>query len=129
MDAKVALADIKNKFRRAPGEIQFYFRYLMELVDLIGKRKCSWDIVIAYLFSRVERAHVMSLYCGVVKLHGVDKDLAWSAINDMDITRKNFPDFYKTVYGRELGKELAQKMERAIKIQKQNHPRQREKRG
>lgn len=116
MDVKVTPADITNQFRRAPGEIKFYFRYLTELVDLIGRRKCSWDVAIAYLFSRVERAHVMSLYCGVVKLHGVDKDLAWSAISNMDITRKNFPDLYETVYGRALSKELAQKMKHAIKV-------------
>jgi len=87
----------------------------MELVHLIGRRKCSWDIVIAYMFSRVERAHVMSLYCGLVKLHGVHKDLVWTAISNMDITRKNFPELYKTVYGRALSKELTQKMEHAIK--------------
>lgn len=108
---------IERAFQALPDGIQSYFEFFPELINICKKSSkwSAWDPLIAYLFSRVERAQMMSLYCGLVKLHGVDKDLAWNAISHTNITRGNFSDFYEKVFGCALGN-IAQKIEHATEV-------------
>ena len=58
---------ILRKFEALPDEIKVYFKHLPRLAE-----EFPWDVSIGYLFSLVELAHNMTIYCGVVKLHRVD---------------------------------------------------------
>ena len=55
---------IIERLKTAPKEIQDQF---YPSVELIGKY--PWQVVLAYMFSRIERVHNLTLFCGVVKLH------------------------------------------------------------
>lgn len=54
------------------------------------------------MFSRVELAQNMALYCAAVKLHRTDSALTRDAIDAHYMTRKNFKEVYKTIVGKSL---------------------------
>lgn len=60
------------------------------------------DVALAYFFSRVELAHNMALYCGVVKIHNANKDVAGPAVDASHMTRESFQEIFKTIFNREL---------------------------
>jgi hypothetical protein len=68
------------------------------------------------MFSCLEIAHNMALYCGVVKLHRAQSEVAWTAINSLHITRQGYRDLYKTVFGKPLKNEIIRKITEAEKI-------------
>jgi len=109
---------IENQFEDLPVEIQKYFEFVPELIKMRrnSRKKRSWDPLIAYLFSRVERAHVMSLYCGVIKLHGVNPQLAEERIRNQYFFRKKFPKLYESVFEIALGDELRESIDYAYGI-------------
>ena len=99
------------RFKQAPEEIQDYFFPSIELIE-----NYPWQVALAYMFSCIEIAHNMALYCGVVKLHRAHSEVAWSAINSLHITRQGYRDLYKTVFGKPLKKEIVRKITEAEKI-------------
>jgi hypothetical protein len=56
-----------------PPEIKKYFEHVPKLMNA----DMPYDIALAYLFSRIERAHRLTLYCGVTKLYSANSEL-WS---------------------------------------------------
>lgn len=99
------------RFKKAPPEIQEYFFPSIELIE-----KYPWQVTIAYMFSCIEMAQNMALYCGVVKLHRAHSEVAWSAINSLHISRQMYRDLYKTVFGKPIKKEIIEKITQAEKI-------------
>jgi hypothetical protein len=85
-------------YGKAPTEIQGYFWELPKLLE----HSFSLDVLLAYMFSRVEFAHVNCLYCGVVKLHKVDAGLARRAVQQTHMTRDGFREKFLIVYGKEI---------------------------
>ena len=71
------------------------------------------DVPLAYMFSRLEQAHRMTLYCGIVKLHKADGMLVRQSLNDFDLTRKGFREMMPIVFG----KKAPQCMERLKKAE------------
>ena len=65
------------------------------------------------MFSRLEQAHRMTLYCGIVKLHKADGMLVRQSLNDFDLTRKGFREMMPIVFG----KKAPQCMERLKKAE------------
>ena len=81
----------------APSEIRDYFVHVPALVQSF-----PYEVSIAYMFSRVERAQNMTLYCGVVKLHAAHISVAQNVIHKQHITRDSFLDLFETVFGKPI---------------------------
>ena len=102
---------ILRRYERAPPEVQFYFDALPSLV-----RDYSLDVCLSYLFGRIELAHNMALYCGVVKLHKVDAPLARKAIDSHHISRDEFKALFATIFGKRIGRPILDEIEAASKV-------------
>jgi hypothetical protein len=75
-----------------------------------------WDVVITYLFGRVELAQNMTIYCGCVKCHRVDTELAKIAVNNQHMTREGFKSLFKSIFGKPIPKEISTKLDLAEDI-------------
>ena len=53
-----------HHFQAAPERVQNYFPDFVQLVD-----QYDWEVSVSYVFSRIEQAKRMKIYCGIVKLH------------------------------------------------------------
>ena len=111
MDVPGTWRGIRNKLEAAPPEIQWYFDPVGELME-----HYAWEVSLSYLFSRLERAHLMSLYCGVVKLHRANARLAASAVDRFENRREDFLALFRKVFGHELPRPLIEKLKKAQKV-------------
>ena len=68
------------------------------------------------MFSIVEIAHNMTVYCGVAKRHRVNSDLARTAVDNHHMTRDGFKDLFKAVFGKPLGKLVVEKFKQAESV-------------
>ena len=59
---------ILKLYESQPQEVQTYFCHLSALIGA----DMPYDVALAYLFSRVERAHRRTLYCGITKLYAAN---------------------------------------------------------
>ena len=98
----------------APEEVRDYFTHLPALVQTY-----PYDVCLAYMFIRVERAQNKTLYCGVVKLHAADATVASSVIQKQHITRQSFLDLFKNVFGQPLDPADAKHLRFAERIRDQ----------
>ncbi len=101
--------EILKKFESLPEEIQGHFEHFRALLA----KDLPLDVLITYLFSRVEAAQHMTIYCGVVKRHKVDASLAWKATLAHRMTRSDFREFYATIFAKGLSHETADKIRKA----------------
>ena len=108
MDIPKTYKGVIARFRQAPDEIQTYFTPSVELIE-----KYPWEVTLAYMFSRIELAQNMALYCGVVKLHRAHREVAWSAIDSLHIKRKDFEELFETVFGKPLKQKIINKISEA----------------
>ncbi len=92
---------VLRAYNESSKEVQEYFDQLPHLV-----RTSTWEVVIAYLFVRLETAQNMALYCGVVKVHRASTTVAQNVINRHHLTRKGFQSLFNNVFGKELPKRL-----------------------
>jgi len=98
-------------YRECPDDVQSYFDAIPGLVEAY-----SWEVSLSYQFGRVELAHNMTLYCGVVKLHQVDSQLARVAVEAHHITRDHFKELFKTIFGKRIRKSIAERLEKASEV-------------
>jgi len=101
---------ILKRYNALPGEIKTYFVHFPKLAQ-----EFPWDVSISYMFSLIELAHNMTIYCGVVKLHRVNNSLARAAVNNHHMTRDGFRDLYKTIFGKPIKTPLTEKLVEAEK--------------
>ncbi len=94
MSAPASWRGVVKAFNEMPERIQKYFPHVPKLVE-----DYPLDVCLAYQFSRLELAHTMAIYCGVVKLHRVFPELVWTAVEKHHMSRPGFQELYKTVYG------------------------------
>jgi hypothetical protein len=99
---------LKQDFDDAPEQVQEYFSDLPSLLE-----NFPLDVALAYVLFRVELAHNMALYCGVVKIHNASKEVAGAAIEANHMTRDSFLELFKTVFNRELPTEVCNHLENA----------------
>jgi hypothetical protein len=102
---------VVNEFNKCSDDVKVYFEHFSSLVE-----NYPWDVVIAYLFSRVELAQNMTIYCGCVKCHKVDSELARVAINNQHLTRDGFKELYKSIFGKIMPKEISTKISHAENV-------------
>jgi hypothetical protein len=102
---------VVNQYNRCPEEVKWYFAYFPKLA-----KEFPWDVSISYMFGLVELAHNMTLYCGVVKLHKVNAQLARAAIDKHHMARESFRSLFKAVFGKALKKATTDKIDEPQKI-------------
>jgi len=88
---------LPNFFKTCPAPVRSYFAHLPQLVE-----QFPLDVPLAYVFSQLEAAQVMALYCGVTKLHSAEKHIAWKAINAHHLTRGEFRAKFEAIYGKPI---------------------------
>ena len=102
---------VRNKLEEAPDNVQWYFQPVEKLIEFY-----PWEVALSYLYARVERAHLMSIYCGVVKLHKADARLASAAVDRFHNSREEFQDMFANVFGSKIPRPLRTTLERAQKV-------------
>ena len=102
---------VRKKLHEAPDEVQEYFKPAAELVE-----RYPWEVSLSYLFARVERAHLMAIYCGVVKLHKANATLARKAVDLFHNTREEFQVIFANVFGLKIPRRLQTTLEGAQNV-------------
>lgn len=86
---------LKTLHGTMPAEVQKFFADLPALIE----SDFSLNIVLAYVFFRIEQGQRQALYCGARKLHRTESTLTWKAIDLHDLTREGFKELFETIYG------------------------------
>ena len=102
---------VVKRYRAAPENIRDFFFDLDKLVE-----HYPLEISISYLFGLVELAQNNTLYCGVVKLHRVDAELANKAIDAHELYKDDFRQFYEAIFGKKIKKSTFEKLDEAQKV-------------
>ena len=95
-------------YKKMPDDVQSYFNAVPGLAQ-----DYPWEVSLSYQFGRVELAHNMTLYCGVVKLHQVDSSLARRAVEAHHITRERFTDLFETIFEKKFRTSITKKLDEA----------------
>ena len=103
MDVPRSKIQLRAKFQSCPDNVQDYFDYFPKLAEDFP---AAYDVAIAYLFLRVETAHNMILYYGLVKLHRVPSDMAYKQLGKEYITRDNFKIYFENIFSKKLDVDL-----------------------
>lgn len=91
-----------NKLAHATDTVRDYFWMLEELLEEISYPEPA----LAYCFQRIESGQRVSLYALLMRKYRTDSELAWEAVDRLDITRSNFPQFYEAISGRSYPHEI-----------------------
>ena len=105
---------VRARYDALPEEIKKYLDEYPRLLEF------SWKVTVGYVFSQLERAHRTALYCGVVKRHRVDSDLAWVAIDSWDMKRKEYSQVFKSIFDKEIGEDLSKLLREAEEVRDKN---------
>lgn len=85
----------------APPQVSAYFETLPWLIS-----NRDWEVALAYMFIRLERAQNMTLYCGAVKVHRANCTVARNIINVHHLTRDGFLQLFENVIGKPVPEPL-----------------------
>jgi hypothetical protein len=102
---------LKKAYASCSPEVRGFFGDLPALVDSVF----SLDIILAYMFFRLELGQALSLYYGARKLHKIDADLAWSAVDTHHMTRDSYLVFFECIYGSPIAKAAVKSLQVAEK--------------
>lgn len=97
-------------YNALPDEVRLYFTHFPALAE-----NYPWDVAIAYMYSKVEQAQNQTIYCGVVKCHRVNAELARKAIDTQHMTRKGFQELCKATFKKEFSAQVAAQLDHADK--------------
>jgi len=103
---------ILHHYKAKAEGVRVYFEELPHLLN----DDYTYEVSLAYLFLRTERAQNKALYCGAVKLHRVSAEVATRAIDTQHLTRDGFLGLYTNVFGEELPKVVRDKIKVAERI-------------
>ena len=90
---------LRNAFDASSKEVQRYFEHIPKLIDTF-----PMDVCLSYAFARLELGQNMALYCGAVRIHKANAEVARKAVSTQHMTRKTFVSLYKTVLDVDLPK-------------------------
>lgn len=99
---------LQRRFESAPQKVKEHLKDLPALL-----LELPLEVALAYVFARVELAHNNALYCGVVKIHKANREIARSAVDAHHMTRQEFHARFETVFGRALPEAVLQRLETA----------------
>jgi hypothetical protein len=91
-------AQVKANLAAQSEGVRGYFRLLEELLDNVS----SPEPALAYCFQRIETAQRVGVYALLMREYRTNSDLAWRAVDRLDLTRSNFPTFYRAILGKNL---------------------------
>lgn len=111
MSAVKSVKGLVAKYNAAPQRVRSYFSHLPGLA-----KDYPLEVCLAYVFSKVETAHHMALYCGIVKLHRGESNLSWTAVGSHHMTRGEFRSMFETVFGKPLKPAIAKKLQAAEEV-------------
>lgn len=111
MSSAATYKSVQKYFDGCSSSVKWYFDQIPSLLP-----HYPYEVTLAYLFLRTERAQNRALYCGVMKLHRANADVADAAVSAQHLTRDGFIDLYKNVFGHELAKATLLKIKAAEKI-------------
>ncbi|MFA5264803.1 MAG: hypothetical protein WC378_13350 [Opitutaceae bacterium] len=80
--------------------LQKYLEHYPKLVSV----DLPFEVVIAYLFQRLERAHRRALYGGIIKIHSANAELTDAIISKAFLTRAEFDDLFERIFKKRLSK-------------------------
>ena len=112
MAAAPSYKAVLKHYNSSSANIKWYFDQLPSLIN----HNYPYEVSLAYLFLRTEKAQNRALYCGVVKLHKANSQIAENAVNAQHLTRDGFLELYKNVYGQVLPDAVKSKIKIAEKI-------------
>ncbi len=92
-------AMVRDSYESLPDIIQKHFHLSIPIIVVDYDNKYGLDILIPYLFMKVEQAQRMTLYAALVKKYKIDKDLANTALDSLHMTREKFRELYKILAG------------------------------
>lgn len=103
--------EVVARFADSPSEVKRYFEHLDELVE-----NYPWEIALSYMFWRVELAQTNTIYCGIVKLHAANAQLARKVVDSYRLSRPQFKEKFSMVFGRPLSQTLSNRLGKAEKV-------------
>ena len=110
---------VLKRYERSTSNVKGYFS---ELPDLLTDGY-PYEVSLAYIFLEAEHAHNRALYCGVVKLHAAEKEVADKVVNSQHLTRKEFLALYRAVFGKAFPEDLRKEVRESCKDARQGSTR------
>jgi hypothetical protein len=102
---------VVGRYNQAPEGIRDYFESIPELIE-----NYVWEVSLAFMFCRVEKAMNRMLYCGTVKLHRANSTTASSMVDNHHMTRNEFKKLFKNVFGIAIPKQLNDVLSEAERV-------------
>ena len=101
---------LKQAYNECSQEVRNYFEHIPKLLD-----EFPMEVCLAYVFARLELGQKMALYCGVVKIHRVNSEIARDVVEKQHMTRDKFVKLYKTIFDIDLPNAARKDLEHAEK--------------
>ena len=89
--------------------LQDYFGLLVELLDKVS----SSEPALAYCFQRIEMAQRVGLYALLMREYRTNSEMAWAAVDALQIDRSSFGEHFKRISGKQLPDSLRTKIKPA----------------
>ena len=102
IDIAASRPGLRNLFDRLDDDVKVFFDEFRALVE----SNFSLEVVLAYVFLRLEQGQHMALYCGARKLHKTDGELTWRALDAQHMIREGFHKYFETIYGAPLPQDV-----------------------
>lgn len=94
-------------------------KYFSCLPVLLKQEEIPLEVVLAYLFLKIEQAQNRCLYGGIVKIHRAEVNFASRIINQQHLTRDGFQKLYKNIFGTSLSSEAIGAIKEAENVRDQ----------
>ena len=98
MAKKSARQKIEDNLAAQHDGVKWYFSLLPEVLDNVSTASPA----LSYCFQLIESAQRVGLYALIMREYRTDSELTWDAVDRLDITRKNYPLFFKNISGKAL---------------------------
>lgn len=85
---------LMNRYESCSDNVKWYFDQIPALLPSF-----PYEVTLAYLFFRTERAQNYALYCGAVKMHKANAEIAWGAISEQHLTKDSYSRLYNNIFG------------------------------
>lgn len=102
---------VLNKIHSSSQDIQDYFEPVSELIE-----RYNYEVALAHVFSKIERAQNLAIYCGLTKIHKIDRGIADSAVQNEHITRPRFRELFRAIFGKSMPQSMIEKIKHAESV-------------
>jgi AraC-like DNA-binding protein len=99
---------VVKRYNNTSKEVQAYFANVPTLIE-----QFDWEVPLGFMFTRVEKAHNTMLYCGAVKRHRANTEVARNFVDRHHMTRREFRRLFKNVFGKPIKPPLQRMIEEA----------------